>query len=382
MTPPLNDAANHRRDRIRDKIHAEAQDRPGVYRFLGPRGETLYVGKSIRIRTRLLSHLRARSGKTVELLRVTSGVRWDYVGGELEALLLEFHWIRALRPRFNLVHRRERRFAWVRLTAEHAPRLVAVRGRAPSLARGERLFGPFPATRRLPRTLRDLARASGVRDCAGATPMNFSDQLQLLESSPLVPRCPRGTFGTCPAPCAGGCTVAHYHTGVHEAVAFLDGASDAPIERLKARMEGAAHREAFETASRIRDRIEGLASLRSRILDTRAALSALSFAYPAPGSDPSEPTRWMLFREARFLRVLPAPAPDDAAAVAHFDAERRAALEAPWVPWSKAAPDDRESRFLVARWFRDHPEARATVLSLEAPATAYTLNPTRNPSPE
>jgi excinuclease ABC subunit C len=370
---------------LRDRVRTGARDVPGVYRFLGPRGETLYVGKSIRVRTRLLSHLRTRSGKGVELLRVTHGVDWEEVGGELEALLLEFRWIRALRPRFNLVHRRDRRYAWVRLTGERAPRLIPVRGDPPPLARGERLFGPFPATRSLPKTLRDLARACGVRDCAGPTPMRFRDQMALFTPDvpgfdPPPPLCPRGSFGTCPAPCVGGCSEDGYRERVREAAEFLEGRTAAPLERLETRMRAAAERESFETAGRIRDRADRLQRLQQSLVDTRAALESLSLAYPAPGRPDREARRWMLFREGRLLRVLAEPAHDDPVGGLELTRQWIAAVREPPIPWGAATHDDREARFVVARWFREHPEARAEGAPLtETPPPAFTGSAARVP---
>jgi excinuclease ABC subunit C len=345
------------------RIRTEAEDRPGVYRFLGPRGETLYVGKSIRVRTRLLSHLRSKVGKGAEMLRVAHGVTWEYVGGELEALLREFHWIRTLRPRFNVVHRRDRRYAWVRKTAESAPRLIAVRGHAPRLAAGERLLGPFPATRQLPQTLRDLARACGLRDCPAETPMTFADQLPLLPQA-LTPLCHRGDLGTCPAPCAGRCTETEYRSGVDAALAFLDGQHEAPLHRLQSRMRQAADSGAFETAAKLRDRKEALETLRLRLRETQRWMDDLTFIYPDPGSEDPSNARWLIFLEGRLAAILPPPAPNDPDGDQRRRDDLAQVLAAPAIAWAVAPYEDREARFLAARWFRDHPEARARAIDV------------------
>ena len=129
--------------RLRETVGRTAENRPGIYRFTGPRGEILYVGKSVRVRSRLLSYFRSDvPSKQSELLRVAAGVEWEYVPNEFEALLREFRQIRSFRPRFNRRHRSERRFAWIRLTEEAAPRLVATRRRTSSQGQ---YFGPFPA---------------------------------------------------------------------------------------------------------------------------------------------------------------------------------------------------------------------------------------------
>ncbi|CAN5820368.1 hypothetical protein BH23GEM11_BH23GEM11_12690 [soil metagenome] len=353
------------------RVRAEARNRPGVYRFLGPRGEPLYVGKSVNVRNRLLSWLRGDDRKATELLRVTHGLEWEYVGSEFEAILLEFRLIRELRPRFNVVHRRDRTFAWIRLTAEPAPRLVATLrpGAGPTRRggrRGERLFGPFPARRSLPSDLDALASVLGLRDCAGPTPMHFADQVDLWDAA-LEPRCARAELGTCPAPCAAGCSEAAYRARVDQAMAFLEGRSDAPLETLTDRMLNAAEQEAFEFAARCRDRIERLSRLRSRITETRALIEGMTFVYEATGSrDPSGAAarpvglqRHHLVRRGQVLLTFDAPdlhggSPDrDRARLA---ARIREALRAPAPPLASLDDEAREELFVVTRWFRTHPE--------------------------
>jgi excinuclease ABC subunit C len=341
------------------RIRAEAKNRPGVYRFTGPRGELLYVGKSVRVRARLLSWFRSADGKGLELLRVTRGVEWEYVGGAFEALLAEFRLIRALRPRYNVVHRRERRFAWVRLTAEPAPRILASAHPGRTRTRrggrtGDRFFGPFPAHRSLPETLRDLAHVTGIRDCPAATPMRFADQGDLFgEPERSAPLCPRAELESCPAPCAGWCTEAEYAARVKEAVAFLEGRSDAPLERLDARMAEAAGRLAFEGAARTRDRRERLERLRDGILSTRRELERLTFVYRT-----GEPERHHLVVEGRVLLSFEPPGPGDPEGSAILGKRLQDLLGTAVATPRIRDPAAREERFLVMRWFRANPGER------------------------
>jgi excinuclease ABC subunit C len=388
-------------DRLRSRVRAEAENRPGIYRFIGPRRELLYVGKSVRLRARLLSYFRTREGKALELVRVASSVEWEYVPNEFEAILREFRLIRAFRPRFNVQHRRHRRFAWVRITDEAAPRILATRTPRPD---GSRYFGPFPATRTLPRTLRDLAAAVGVRDCPASTPMAFADQLDFL-SLPRTPGCSRAELGSCPAPCAARCTRAEYLRGVDEAVAFLEGATDGPLDRLRDRMEGAARNCGFEVAARLRDREAGLRTLRDRVVGARRERAELSFVYRVPGTravatvgrgdqdpgeqerreeaghpDPGSGVRIYLLREGRVRLTLDEPPlPRRQARIQAARALRAAASAAPPSrplpppPPAAAEPPsptivpegEREELFLVAGWFRANPEERARGVPLD-----------------
>ena len=362
---------------LRGKVREQAENRPGIYRFLGPRAEVLYVGKSVRVRTRLLSYFRdGAPSKVRELLRVSETIEWEYVPNEFEALLREFRQIRAFGPRFNVRHRRDRPFAWVKVTREAAPRLVATRRPRPD---GARYFGPFPAGRSLPRTLGDLARILGIRDCPARTPIHFADQLDFLGSG-RSPLCPRAEMGSCPGPCAGLCSRNQYREGVRKAVAFLEGRNDEPIRALEARMEASTQRMEFEHAGRIRDRIQALERLRSDIAAFRRYLAGLTFVYRVPadedgrqGQGKGNPDgngtrpetnapgdRGYLIQEGRVRLTFPWPGGAQAE-----EAVRRIASDPPTPP-EAMSPGGREELFLVTRWFRDRPEEMARTMELDA----------------
>jgi excinuclease ABC subunit C len=274
--PPAS--LNPRAQRLLAKVRASARDRPGVYRFLGPRGEILYVGKSVRLRSRLLSWFREPEGtKGGELLRVVSDVDWDATPTEFEAVLREFRLIRAARPRYNLHHRRDRRFAWVRVTKGPAPRLVATRTPRPD---GSRYHGPFPGHRHLPKLLADLARISGLRDCPASTPMQYADQLDFLPVA-HSPLCARGETGSCPAPCAGGCTEEEYRVRVRKVEDFLEGRSDHLPEDVD------PHRP---PDAPLRDIEAALLKLRDDLVEFDRHIRKLDFVYRPPESPEGERT--------------------------------------------------------------------------------------------
>ncbi|TVR60444.1 MAG: nuclease [Gemmatimonadales bacterium] len=341
---------------LRRQVKEEAENRPGVYRFLGPRGEVLYVGKSVRVRTRLLSYFRhgVEGGKEVELMRVARAVRWEYLPTEFEALVRELRLIRALRPRFNVRHRRDRRYAWIRITREPAPRLVATRR---PRSDGSLHFGPFPAPRRLTRLLSELAAEVGLRDCPAATPMFFSDQLDLLAPG-RTPGCLRAELGSCPGPCAGLCDNRTYQEGVDEAQAFLEGRSHHILDDLAARMGEAAARRDFEGAARLRDRRDRLERLRSDVLEFGRFLRSLHFVYHPSTPDEAPlgeaPSTCVILR-GQLRLTLPGPTPSLDPDEPAGRAVRHLLLEPPSPPHQRGA-QDWEELFLLARWFRRRPE--------------------------
>src|SRR5690606_39209031 len=115
-------------DVLRAEVRASAENRPGVYRMVGPGERLLYVGKSIRLRSRLLSYFRAeRPDKAAEIVSHTHRIEWEYVPSEFAALLAEMRAIQAHRPPYNVEHKRDRAFCFIKLTREEAPRLLVVR---------------------------------------------------------------------------------------------------------------------------------------------------------------------------------------------------------------------------------------------------------------
>src|SRR5690625_4386139 len=132
---------------LRESVLESAEDRPGTYRMVGADGEHLYVGKSVRIRTRLLSYFRAADEeKAARIIARTHRLEWDYTPNEFAALLQELHQIRRWRPTYNVEHNREREYSFIKLTHGPAPRRPAT---GSVTAAGARPHGPFVRLRRL-----------------------------------------------------------------------------------------------------------------------------------------------------------------------------------------------------------------------------------------
>lgn len=271
---------------LRDHVRGYAENRPGVYRFIDREGQVLYVGKSVRVRARLLSYFRAEPGeKAHELAQDAVGAEWEYVPDEFGALIREMRLIQRFKPRFNVQHKRRRAFAFLKLTlAEAAPRVVAV-----SRARedGSLYFGPFGRVWAVKEVARELGSVLGLRDCPSRTPVFWSDQMDLFAPA-RSPGCMRAELGTCAAPCIGSIDEASYRERVRSARAFLQGASAEPLDTLESRMKDAAARLDFEYAARLRDRRDRMAFLHSEMAAFRGEIDALSFVYRTKGFNDEE----------------------------------------------------------------------------------------------
>ncbi len=283
LRPPTSD---EQLAAMRKHVRDHATDRPGVYRMISADGEIVYVGKSKRVRTRLLSYFRAAfpEEKGARILRDAECIEWEYVPSEFAALLEELRLIKRFRPRFNVAMKRDaRNYCFLKLTKGPAPKFVVVRGAGHDDSSA--YYGPFLGALSVSEAVRELNDVLGLRDCANDQRMHFADQPELFEIFPRTPGCIRFEVKKCLGPCVGGCTAEQYDERLTMARAFLDGIDDGPMERLRREMEQASERLEFERAAVLRDKLKRLEALRAQFARLRFAVETLSFVYTVPGFD-------------------------------------------------------------------------------------------------
>ncbi len=333
---------------LREHVRTHAENRPGIYQLLGVDGHPLYVGKSVRVRTRLLSYFRAPPGdKAANLIRETGCIRWEYIPNEFSALVREMKLIQRWQPTFNVQHKRKRIYAFLKLTREIAPRILPV---TRVIADGSLYFGPFPAVGQVGRTVRELAHAVGLRDCPGSTPVCFDDQLEMF-SGGRTPLCMRAELGTCLAPCCGGTTGDAYQRQVAVARRFLEGRTREPLVGLERRMEAAVGRLDFEYAGVLRDRIERLQAFQDQLAAFRGRVESLTFLYRVPGFAGDD--RVYLIRRGRIRRdyAYPKSKRDRSRVSKAVEDVYRSVERGP----GALQPHEAAEILLVARWFELRP---------------------------
>ncbi len=229
----------------------ELPDAPGVYMFLGGDGEVLYVGKASSLRQRVRSYFQ-RGGSPKAWGITQEAVDLDYVvtRNEAEALILEDALIKKHRPRFNTRLRDDKRYPYVKITAERFPRVALVRRPEND---GARYFGPFTSSKALRRMLSLAQKLFPLRTC------NLD-----LESGKRFRPCLYYHLGKCAGPCAGKVSPEGYRRHVEGVAALLSGRTEEVLAELRARMERAAAAERFEEAAHLRDAIRALERLRER----------------------------------------------------------------------------------------------------------------------
>jgi excinuclease ABC subunit C len=325
--------------------------------MIGPADELIYVGKSVRLRARLLSYFCAdRAHKAARILAHTHRIEWDYAPSEFAALLAEMRAIQYARPMFNVEHKRDRAYCFVKITREEAPRLVVAREVRDDDAP---YFGPFRGVPRVRELVRDVADLLELRDCGRRVRLRFADQLdlfaQMLPSTGAgvepQPLCMRADVHKCLAPCAGRCTRAEYHAQVELARRFLDGDADVPLTILRQRMDAAAERLHFEYAASLRDRMQRLDEARADLVRLRGFIDSLSFVYEVPGHDGDDRVYIVQRGSIREEQAAPRTAADREALLERARTLLRKRTSSGRVVVTQAA-----EILLLARWFRLRPD--------------------------
>jgi excinuclease ABC subunit C len=346
---------------LRERVRAAARNVPGTYRMLGEGGEVLYIGKSKQVRTRLLSYFRAREGeKAGRIIREAHDVAWDYEPSEFAALLRELQLIKRHRPRFNVRHKRDSVYSFLKVTGGAAPRLAVVRQVSDDHAT---YYGPFRGGRRIVEAVRELNDVLGLRDCRMDTPIHFADQRDLFQVE-RTPRCHRHEVQLCCGPCAALCTREEYDVRVQMARAFLAGDADEPIRWLQARMDRAAERWEFEYAARLRDRVRRLEMLRDDFGRLRDALDGLSFIYTVPGVEGDD--RVYLVRRGTVRAEMSRPRSGKERRELKRVADR--VFSEPEPSAALVTPRQADEILLLDHWFRFRPAERERTREHRPPA--------------
>jgi excinuclease ABC subunit C len=346
-------------EQLRQRVRALAENRPAIYRMTDALGRIIYVGKAKRLRTRLLTYFRAEypDDKAARILYAASGIQWDYVPSEFAAYLGELRQIRSHRPHFNHRGNVTRRSVLIKLSSESAPRLYAG---ATVAQEDARCYGPFRSMSRTLEAVRTLNDLLGLRDCRMTMPPVFAGQGDLF-GEPRQAGCMRHELGFCSGPCAGFVEQWDYQRRVETVVAFLEGRTLQPLDRVVRAMQEASAEARFEVAARWREKFEELEWLLAATSRARSARDLLTFVYRDPGDFGDD--RVYLVRQG----VVRASYPFPATPIEHeaFRAVVAAELERPQPPAGPLPLESIDEILLLMSWFRAHPEALRRTTPLE-----------------
>lgn len=221
-----------------------------MYRFRDPHGRVIYVGKAKSLRSRLTSYfadVASLAPRTRQMVMTAGSVEWTVVTTEVEALQLEYNWIKEFDPRFNIRYRDDKTYPVLAVTLnEEYPRLMVYRG---PRRKGVRYFGPYSHAWAIRETLDLLTRVFPARTCSAGV---FKRHRQIDRP------CLLGYIDKCSAPCIGRVSAEEHRRIVLDFCDFLSGKTDRLARDLEQQMTAAAEELDFERAARLRDDIGAL----------------------------------------------------------------------------------------------------------------------------
>lgn len=225
-------------------------DSPGVYRFRDEHRRVIYVGKAKNLRQRLANYfqdLAALHPRTRTMVTTAASVEWTVVSTEVEALQLEYSWIKEFDPRFNVKYRDDKSYPYLAVTLnEEFPRVQVMRG---AKKKGVRYFGPYGHAWAIRETVDLMLRVFPVRTCSAGVFKNAA-----RTGRP----CLLGYIGKCSAPCVGRVTPEEHRELADDFCDFMAGRTGTYIRRLEKDMMAAAEAMEYERAARLRDDVEAL----------------------------------------------------------------------------------------------------------------------------
>ena len=228
----------------------EIPEEPGVYRFRDERGRVVYVGKAKSLRQRLNQYFAdytALHPRTQLMVTTAASVEWTVVNTEVEALQLEYSWIKEFDPRFNVKYRDDKSYPYLAVTmGEDFPRVMVMRG---AKRKGTRYFGPYSHAWAIRETVDTLLRVFPVRTCSTGV---------FKRAGQIGRPCLLGYIGKCSAPCVNKITQEEHRVLAEDFCDFMAGQTSRFIKKLSADMKQASDEEEYERAARVRDDIKAL----------------------------------------------------------------------------------------------------------------------------
>ena len=221
---------------------------PGVYRFFDKDEKVIYVGKAKNIKNRLNSYFGSNLQiKTRKMVNTAVRVDWTLVKTEVEALQLEFTWIKQYSPDFNVQFKDDKSYPHLAIDLKSEfPRLFISRSKK---IPGVRYFGPYSHAWALRSTFETLIKIYPVRTCSES---NFQSAVRTKR------QCLLGDIGKCVAPCVNWVSPDEHRNLANNLVSFLEKSPEEISARIENEMNVASAAEEFEKAAKLRDQLEAV----------------------------------------------------------------------------------------------------------------------------
>ena len=221
---------------------------PGVYRFFDANEKVIYVGKAKNIKNRLNSYFGSNlPTKTRRMVHTAVRVDWTLVKTEVEALQLEFTWIKQYNPDFNVQFKDDKSYPYLAIDIKSKfPRLFISRAKK---IPGIKYFGPYSHAWALRSTYETLMKIYPIRTCSES---NFKTAQRTKR------QCLMGDIGKCAAPCVEWISEDDHKKLANDLITFLEKSPEDISKRVEEEMQAAAENEEFEKAARLRDQLSAI----------------------------------------------------------------------------------------------------------------------------
>jgi excinuclease ABC, C subunit len=221
---------------------------PGVYRFFDKDEKVIYVGKAKNLKNRINSYFGSNLQiKTRKMVKTAVRVDWTIVNSELEALQLEFTWIKQFNPDFNIQFKDDKSYPYLAIDlAAEFPRLFISRSKK---QKGVKYFGPYSHAWALRSTFETLTKIYPVRTCSES---NFKTAVRNKR------QCLLGDIGKCAAPCVEWISKDDHKDLAQNLANFIEKSPTEILDRIEEEMQDAAKKEEFERAGRLRDQLSAI----------------------------------------------------------------------------------------------------------------------------
>ena len=221
---------------------------PGVYRFFDKDEKVIYVGKAKNLKNRINSYFGSNLQiKTRRMVKTAVRVDWTIVNSELEALQLEFTWIKQFNPDFNVQFKDDKSYPYLAIDlAAEFPRLFISRLKK---QKGVKYFGPYSHAWALRSTFETLTKIYPVRTCSES---NFKTAVRNKR------QCLLGDIGKCAAPCVEWISKDDHKDLAQNLANFIEKSPTEILDRIEEEMQDAARKEEFERAGRLRDQLSAI----------------------------------------------------------------------------------------------------------------------------
>ncbi|HRP84357.1 MAG TPA: excinuclease ABC subunit UvrC, partial [Saprospiraceae bacterium] len=220
---------------------------PGVYRFMDKDDNIIYVGKAKNLKNRLTSYFNStnKAGKTRIMVDHADHLEYTVVETEHDALLLEATFIKKFQPRYNVMLKDGKSYAYICIRKEPFPRVFFTRK---VIKDGSTYFGPFTSKFRVQQILDLIKNLFPLRTCnLNLTPENIRKGKFKV--------CLEYHLKNCMGPCEGLESEEAYNAKIDQIKNIMRG-NFAPVKAyLREQMDAFAENLEFERAAEMKNKL-------------------------------------------------------------------------------------------------------------------------------